>query len=374
MMVTDLQAVLDRLVDIYADLSPQILRSAVEYAKFQAESPALDTDDGTGGKTPLLIWTQGYVEGYCHIFDGYYNPDAVDVATNEYTEDIIAGIIEHYGEESPTSIISACADFANVIASKRHPDTSDADIAEVVRLSSIGYMDGALDAADDVTGGKRVRSMSNGYGMDAAEIAYDIVSDEIRLAIDDEDASWTLKTSACTCLCDMMDILVYPRSGNGDIATEDPLICAMLYLLGYLKGVTGGRCSSNDDGHGGDSGMADKDECSKTTSSSEGGKRPGESERLVEKSLIAMWCRYSGYPPCIFEDACDAMASEVLGDEQPEEIEDGDDSMLAVLYGVGYADGAWMSSQDDGIDERELIEMEISEEIDRVFADMDVRP
>lgn len=353
MNVSDVQMVLNRIVEIYEGISPQILRSAIEYAKFQSTTSTLDTDDGTGGKTPLLLRTQGYIEGYCHIFDEYYNPDAIDIATNEFTEDVMSGIQADYGEEAPTSIISACADFAAVIAANRHPDSSYAEVSEVVRLSSIGYMDGALDADTDIQYGKFIRHMNKGYSLEDAGKAYDIVASEIHLNVEDEESATALRTSTTACLSDMMDTLVYPKSGNGEISTEDPLICAMLYILGYLRGIA--NASENEEG-------ADSVEETETLNDNEG------TVKDVEKYLVSMWCRYNGYPERIIDDACASMEKEIS--ESMTNGEEDDDARLATLYGIGYADGAWMTSQDDDVSSEELREMEISEEIDKVFADM----
>lgn len=368
MLITDLQAVLNVIVDNYSEISPQILRSAVEYAKFQASNPSLDTDDETGGKTPLLIRSEGYIEGYSHMFDEYYNSDAIDIATSEYTEDVMLSIREDYGEDAPTAIISACADFANVIASKRHADSTYADVVDVVRLSALGYMDGALAADADIEFGKRIRSMNPSYDMGTAEVAFDIVADEIHLQTS-IDSTVTLKTAATAGLCDMMDMLVYPKSGNGEIATEDPLICAMLYILGYLKGIGN---SVGDQARAVDH-TDDLNDIEHEGSELEKEQKPDNVKTrqcLIDESLVAMWCRYSGYPDRIFEEACASMQKEIrpaTSEDVPE-----DDSGLAMLYGVGYADGAWMSSRDDDVTEQELQEMEISEEIDKIFANMDI--
>lgn len=353
MELQDLQQVLDRIVMTYGEISPQILRDVVEYAKMQSVNISIEGDEETGGKTHLFVKSQGYIEGYCHVFDEYYNEDAVDVAVNDITEPVIVGIREDYGEEAPTAIISSCADFASTVAAMRHDDTPDDEVRDVVRMAAVGYMDGTLACASDKLYGRRITSVFNGYPMELAQTAFDMTASETSLVIEDPEIYDEVRDGACACLKEMMEVVVCPKSGNSAIATDDTLICAMMYLLGFLKGLLPQDAVDISQGKDYES--------------------DPEKQRAarIAQSQLAVWTRYNGYSQSIFDEASEAMETDALLADMvgPDNEMQANDGTLAMLFGMGFADGKWMMS-DDEMSDVQKAELDIATEVAQVLANI----
>lgn len=329
-LATDLQMVIDRLLAIYeVDLSPQIMRSAVDYAKRQAMS-VYDEADDTGGKTPLMLRTQGYIEGYCHVYDSYVNRELCDITENDAIDDVMYVLSNDYGESLPTWVFASCADFIAGIAAKSSADAPKGEVSRVLSHCGHGYIEGADDALADMLMHRHIRAMSELYPIEAGDIAYEIVVEETEMELADDKAAELLQECAVGGLCDMMNKLVVPKSGNSLITTDDPLLCAMLYILGFMNGMF----------DIGEEEAQDKDEID---AFGEQSLRSGEGD-------VRYWCRYKGYGSDIVEKSLSRMQRKVLLEDK--ENEEGDvleenDGTMAALFAIGVADGAAIMSDDD---------------------------
>lgn len=352
MLLPDLQMVLDKLVSEYGNISPQILRSAVEYAKMSAGMISVEGDEFSGGKDILYVRAQAYIEGYCKVYDEYCNTKAYEVASTDLTRYAMSNIQQDFGEEAPTYFLSACGDYLIAISSDADGILEE-DMSSLLLSAGIGFMDGAIDADLDIGDGAYIKPVFPPYPMSASEQAYDIIAEEVSLNIEDDGVAEEIKKLVCADLTRMMNRVIYPRSGNSEIQTEDSLACAMMYLGGYVKGILG----ENDTG-------LDIDLISPQSNSLQ--------EALhAADALLSNWIRYRGHSETTAAESVEAMRDAVLLDNLflSEHISTAETSMAA-LYGMGYSD-ARQSLGNDADSDDSLRYSAISDEIDIILSSCD---
>lgn len=234
MDITEIQTVLDRVVALFGStLSPQILRSAVEYGEIEAGNPDLgETDDKMSALAQRVL---GFIAGYCDCVDdkGVMEVDDIYIS-DKIARDIIELIRTDYGEEYGYTAFIGAARYADLTAAGL-PDDSDANNGRIViRNCILGYLDGFSQAECDIENNKFIRNMALAIPDGIYADMYDMVADEINMA---EDFRNDVKADALAGLDRVLKHYLYTKSGRVADDMVAPETLMTLYILGFVKGA-----------------------------------------------------------------------------------------------------------------------------------------
>lgn len=235
MLIGEVQMVLDKILSIFSTVSPQILRSAVEYAQVESTAPDLEDDAGVGAVASLGQRIQGYVGGYCDCIDGVVAEISEDIAIDDPTARKYVDVMKSdMGEELSYSAFVGAGIYADLISAGR-PSTLSEDQANVTMYNCVhGYLDGFSQAERDREGGKFIRDM----GAKSVKEQYDGLVKSTAKKVDVEpDYESKIHESVMDGIEHMFIQYLYPKSGHVADEMTKPESFVTVFFLGFLKGA-----------------------------------------------------------------------------------------------------------------------------------------
>lgn len=349
MDIVEVQMVLDRIVTMFGDtLSPQIMRSAVEYAKVMAP---IDGETGDDEPVSLAQRAQGFIAGYCDFIDGKVakGDDEIDVA-DQIAKDVVSVIREDYGEEYSYLAFAGAARYADLVAAGRPDDIDDNKSQSALRNCIMGYLDGYFQAECDTEDGKFIRDVGMHVPRDYYMEMIDLVSEDVEMNADYKDE---IKDSIADGLDKLFQFYLYPRSGHVVDEQVSPEAFMTLYMLGFLKGAD----SVNDVE-------------AETLPFSQVQKDVSPTERIVMREIVT-WAERWSMSKETGERA--AAATYAFASNAAKNTADEDAPMTAMdtVFGMGYVDGLHFLLGDKVMKSGKNSMRDLIAEVDAVFAEME---
>lgn len=339
METQQVQLIIDELKSQNPEVSPGILRSAVQFAIRTGERSQAQ-DEATALVYPAIFFAsvQSYLNGYAAYVDGDYNDDETALDP-EVTDPMVVRSLMEFSEVLPSYMIARASHHVAVLEASQ-PESVSAILGHAVpAVAGNGFITGFSAAKLDRDNGAAVRS------------ALPVPSDEdceaaarwgVEAAGLDVSRSSSVVDAAAMRCHDMCRTKIQTRSGISRMEPDGARECMDVYALSYVNGLVNAFASGSFD-------KLSELECPEGMESAE--------------AEVRAWCRQRRYPEDLIEatlSACRALHAE-SGSEHP-------DGGAFILTGWGYADGlAEMFDFSDSAEDA------MADEIRKIFAAIGIK-